>query len=113
MPWVWDLDTGLRRAELQGMPVLIDYWADWCVACNELEHRTFSDPRLEDELGRFVPVKVDGSVVDDPRFLEAKLRFNIVGLPTVIILDSRGAEVRRFTQFLDADTVLGYLREVR
>jgi len=113
VPWVWGLDTGLRRAELQGLPVLIDYWADWCVACIELDHGTFSDARVATELGRFVPVKVDGSDVNDPGFLEAKQRFGVVGLPTVIILDAQGAEARRFTQFLDADTVLGYLREVR
>ncbi len=83
--WVTSYEEGRQIAEATDRPLMIDFTADWCTACQELEAEVFSHPevrpRLEDE---FVAVKIDyDDQVDSEDAAYAVSRFQVVGLPRV------------------------------
>ncbi len=101
-----DIDGALARAATEKRPLILDFTADWCLACKELDKKTFSEPRVGQELSRFVAVKVDATTADDPKVEAMMTRFKVVGLPTVVMFDSRGKEAVRFNDFVPADEFL-------
>ena len=110
--WHHDEADALARAKVQGRPIILDFWADWCVACKELDRTAWADPRVREEAGRFVAVKVDGTD-DTPEFQALTAKYGIVGMPTVLFIDARGREVpARITGAIDADEMLRWLRSV-
>jgi thiol:disulfide interchange protein DsbD len=111
--WLHDLDDGLRLAREQGKPAVIDFWADWCAACIELDNFTWSDPRVLSELKRFIAIKIDGSDESDPAYQAARNRYGVQALPRVVIHNASGEIARIFDGYKNADTVLAYLRNVR
>jgi thiol:disulfide interchange protein DsbD len=101
------------RAASEARPLLMDFTASWCAACKEIEKLTFSDPRVKEEAGRFLAVKVDATNDEDPA-VEATMRsLGVVGLPTVILFDQQGKEAQRFTDFVDAERFLSALERVK
>ncbi len=91
LAWLHDEPAALARARALGRPVAIDFWADWCVACKELD-RAWDDPAVRAEADRFVMLKVDGT--DDDLPFEALVdRYHVAGMPTVVFIDSRGREL--------------------
>jgi thioredoxin:protein disulfide reductase len=114
-------DAGLALARAEKKPVVIDFWGDWCAACKELDHTAWSDPRVQDELRRFVAVKVDNSMdkMDDPKIAAAvdaaMAKYGILGQPTVVFIDANGRELpgpARVTSVIGADEMLAKLRAV-
>jgi thiol:disulfide interchange protein DsbD len=101
-----DIEGALARAASDRRPLLVDFTASWCGACKELDKQTFSEPRVGQELGRFVAVKVDATNNDDPKVEAMLARFKVVGLPTVVLFDSRGKEAARFNDFVPPDEFL-------
>ena len=100
------------RARQESRPLLVDFGAAWCGACKELDKLTFSHPSVGDEAARFVAVKVDATNDEDPLVASTIKQLNVMGLPTVIVFDSRGNEAKRFTDFVTADVMLAALRGV-
>jgi len=83
------LDAALVAA--RGKPVLVDVYADWCVACKELEHRTFADPRVRAALSEIVLLQADvtGNQPGDRELLK---RYGLFGPPGVLFFDGAGSE---------------------
>jgi len=92
---VVDLDGELTVAASQGRPVLLDFYADWCVSCKEMEHYTFTDQRVQQTLAHAVLLQADVTAndVDDQALMR---RFDIFGPPTIIFFDANGQEQRNF-----------------
>jgi len=112
--WIRDHDAGLAAAAEAGTPVMIDFTADWCAACRELEHVTYRDPAVVAESGRFTMVLIDCTRKDE--VIEALLaRYEVKGLPTIIWLDSSGGWVRDLTVtgFVEPEEFVEIMRRVR
>ncbi len=101
-------DEILQQAVAEGKPVVIDFYADWCLPCKELEANTFSDPRVAKAFEDVVALKADLTRDEDPAVKAVKERFKIVGVPTIVFLDSSGREQEslRLVQFEPADAFL-------
>jgi thiol:disulfide interchange protein DsbD len=86
---VADLEAALRSA---GKPVMLDFYADWCVSCKEMERYTFSDPAIQAKLRGAVLLKADVTAnnADDRALLK---RFGLFGPPGTIFFDATGREI--------------------
>ena len=114
LSWQFHQDevAAIAQARAQGRPVIIDFWADWCVACKELDMIAWSDPRVQAAAGHFVTLKMDGSH-DSDDFQKVFEKYQVLGMPTVVFIDSSGREVpQRIVGAIDADEMLKYLESV-
>jgi thiol:disulfide interchange protein DsbD len=119
LPWLTDEAEALRLARAEGKPVVIDFWADWCTACKELDHGAWSDPRVREAAKRFVLLKLDGSEsspsVKSGAFDRSMEKYAVLGLPTVLFIDAYGRELpakERVTAAIPAEELLRRLRGV-
>jgi thiol:disulfide interchange protein DsbD len=112
---VWQASeaAGREQAAVQGKPVIIDFGASWCKACKELEEHTFPNARVRREGARFVAIKVDATDDEAPEVLALQAKYKVVGLPTVIVLDSTGKEAVRFTEFVPPERFAEALAPVK
>jgi thioredoxin:protein disulfide reductase len=111
--WEHDLLVARSKAKAHAAPLLIDFGANWCQACGELDRHTFSDARVIAEAERFIKVKIDlspGKQVEVGR--EWLKTYGARGLPLVVLHDSAGQEQTRITEFVEADEMLELLRAV-
>jgi len=95
-----------------GQPVVIDFYADWCVPCKELDVITFTDKNVIEESKRFRRYKIDLTSTGSEETQLAMKKYSIVGVPTVILFDSNGSEVKRITSFVNPEEFLKILKEV-
>jgi thiol:disulfide interchange protein DsbD len=86
--------------------MIIDFYADWCIPCKELDGLTFADKRVVETSGKFTAYKVDMTQTLSDETEKLRNKFNIVGMPTVLIINSNGKEVERLTGFINADEFL-------
>jgi thiol:disulfide interchange protein DsbD len=86
IPWLHDERAALEQARATGKGLLIDFSAEWCAACKELDLHVFSHPAVKAEVvDRFVPLKIDATEeTDEVSRLEAK--YGVPGLPTVLLM---------------------------
>lgn len=94
-------DLKVQLAAARGKPVLLDLYADWCVACKEFEHKTFSDPTVRERFGQMVLLQADVTANDDADIVLLN-GLNVLGLPTLIFFDREGKELtgQRVTGFM-------------
>src|SRR5437763_612121 len=86
IPWLRDEQSALAQARATGKGLLVDFSAEWCAACKELDLHVFTDPAVKAEVAeRFVPLKIDATEeTDEITRLEAK--YGVPGLPTVLLM---------------------------
>src|SRR5450830_271116 len=104
-----DLDAAL--AQTGGKPVMLDFYADWCVSCKEMERFTFSVPRVHEKLSQMVLLQIDVTAnnADDKAMLK---RFQLFGPPGIILFDRQGRELvdKRVIGFQSAEQFLQNLQ---
>ena len=106
--------AALDAARTAGKPAVIDFTADWCIPCKELDSRTFSDSAVASELQRFSRIKAD--VTQNNEANQSLLeRYGVIGPPTVLFLDANGRELRdlRLVGYEKADDFLARLKKIR
>lgn len=88
---VAELDAALAQAQRDGRPVMLDFYADWCTACLEMERDTFTDAIVQSRLKGVVLLQADVTLnaADDRALLE---RFRLFGPPGIVFYDAQGAE---------------------
>jgi thioredoxin:protein disulfide reductase len=110
--WAHSYEEAIAIARASSRPVILDFWAEWCAACKELDRIAWSQPSVREEAGRFVAVKLDGTDASDA-FLAVSEKYGVVGLPSVIFLDGRGREVpERVMGAIPAEEMVQRLRAV-
>ncbi|ENK5210126.1 protein-disulfide reductase DsbD [Klebsiella aerogenes] len=99
-------------AQAKGKPVMLDLYADWCVACKEFEKYTFSAPEVRQALKETVLLQVDvtKNSAQDAALLK---HLQVLGLPTILFFNAQGEEqpAQRVTGFMDAAAFIAHLRD--
>ncbi|NIF79979.1 protein-disulfide reductase DsbD [Paraburkholderia sp. Cy-641] len=103
------LDQAVKTA---AQPAMLDFYADWCVSCKEMEKFTFSDPRVQAKLKQMKLLRADVTAnnTDDHALLK---RFDLFGPPGIIFFDPGGKEVLRVVGYESADKFLRTLDRVK
>ena len=103
------LDAALANARAANQPVLVDFYADWCTACIEMDHKTFNHPPVIARLKSYVFIKVD--LTDSPDTKALTQRFGIFGPPAYLWFDANGEEITdaRLMGFLDAEAFIAMM----
>ena len=110
--WVNYSETELLKAS-DKKGIIIDFYADWCIPCKELDALTFSDENVIKLSEDFVNLKADMTKSVSPEVEALREKYKIVGVPTVLILDSKLQEIHRITGFVNAEEFSRYLNDER
>jgi thiol:disulfide interchange protein DsbD len=106
-----ELEAELRQAN--GRPVMLDFYADWCVSCKELEQYTFGDPAVQATLGNMLTLQADvtANTAPDQALLQ---HFGVLGPPAVLFFGPDGRERRayRVVGYMPAETFKAHLEQV-
>lgn len=111
LDWVSDEAEGFEIAKRENKLVMLDFYASWCAACNELDHQTYADPAVAARLDDYINVKLDFSRTSETTKALTE-KYQIPGLPVVIFLGADETVLKRFTGFVDAEEMLGILDEI-
>ena len=98
--WLSDEAAAREMAQKEKLPLLVDFRADWCAACRQLEKQTYPDAEVEQKLSGFVLVRVDATNEDDATTKRIIDRYGVTTLPTLVLIDSSGREIRRVNEFM-------------
>ncbi len=90
----------VELAKQENRPVLIDFYAEWCIPCKQIEKTLFSDPAVVRKSAEFLTLKADLSKDESDEVKAIRQTYRVVGVPTIVLLDRRGNEFRRFTDEL-------------
>lgn len=111
--WQKNLDQALETAKKSNQLLILDFYADWCPPCKEMEKSTYSDSRVIEQLKNYIPVKID---IDKKPKLADKYDGNAranggSGIPATIILDASGNQLAKIHGYITAEELMKVLKE--
>lgn len=100
-----ELKKIIQEANTANKTVMVDLYADWCIACKEFEHYTFSAPIVKDALKGSVLIQIDLTDTGSESSIELMEKFEVFGLPSILFFNTQGEELtqNRVTGFMDAE----------
>ncbi|ATG78878.1 protein-disulfide reductase DsbD [Pseudoalteromonas sp. 1_2015MBL_MicDiv] len=109
-----ELKEAVAQANDDGRMVMVDLYADWCVACKEFEHYTFPDAKVQSEFSHYQLIQIDLTESDN-KTIELMEEYTVFGLPSILFFNTQGQELsmQRVTGFLNADDFAKHLAIVR
>jgi thiol:disulfide interchange protein len=112
--WMFDMDTALAAAKKENKPLMVDFTAEWCPPCKEMESSTFSDPAVILKAESFIPIRID---IDTQKPVAAKYEglpraYGGIGIPNILFLSSQGKETDRIIGFCDPKEMLATMDSV-
>ena len=132
--WLRGTEGRLEQARIEGRPVFIDFYAEWCIPCKEMDHSTFVDPEVVAASREFMMLKVDltsaggggpgrkrpgrpgdpPSAQRGPQNERLRNRFAVKGVPTYVWLRPDGSEITELREvgFIDKDEFLKKMKSV-
>lgn len=109
-----ELEAQLAQAKAANQFVMLDLFAEWCVACKEFEHITFADAKAKTEMAKFRLLQIDvtAATEKDQQLLE---KFQVLGLPTILFFAPNSSELTqsRITGFMPADEFVTHLQKIQ
>lgn len=107
--WQTDIGEAFKTASEEGKLVLLDFRADWCELCNEMEEEAFVRPEIVDAISRFVPLRVDVTELNEEE--EALVdKYELPGYPTLVIANGDGQMVDSVSGYEGPEKLLGFLQ---
>jgi len=105
LPWGTDLNQAMQEAKNTNKNIFVDFYADWCPPCREMDEVTYTDPQVQEKLTQnYVLVKVD---VDNNPDLSSQ--YQAYSLPTIVILDANGNEIKRIIGYQSPEQLLNQI----
>jgi thiol:disulfide interchange protein DsbD len=100
-----ELEARVALANNQGKTVMVDLYADWCIACKEFEKYTFTQPNVQKALANTVWIQIDLTDTGSDESVALMEHFNVFGLPSILFFDLTGRELekKRVTGFMDSE----------
>ena len=110
--WLHDEAQAVAQAGREHRPLLVDFGAEWCLPCKEMERRTFADPTVQRELARFVLVRIDCTEGSEASEALQK-KYDSETLPSVILFNRRGEKVIKLSEFTPPEKLLPILQQIQ
>lgn len=110
--WISFSQAGLNEAKFGTKLAVIDFYADWCIPCKEMDNSTFTEPELVALSRDFVMLKADLTTSRDPLTKKLRREYDIRGVPTYVFLTPQGNELEelRLVGFIDKDKFIGQMK---
>jgi thiol:disulfide interchange protein DsbD len=111
---VAELAQAVEKANSKGKTVMVDLYADWCIACKEFEKYTFNEPQVQQALKNTVLIQIDMSDFDSPNNAEFAKKYQVLGLPSILFFDKNSKELtqQRVTGFMGAEQFTQHLKGI-
>ena len=110
LKWMTDEAQAVQKARNEGKPLLIDFSADWCVPCKQMEAKTFPDEAVRRELTRFVLLRIDCS--EETAHTQAmQAKYQSTSLPSVLVFDRLGKRTGWFREYTPPEALLPILQK--
>jgi len=109
-----ELQQAVSIANQQGKSVMVDLYADWCIACKEFEHYTFNTPQVQQALKDSVLLQVDLTDTGSTSSVELMSKYQVFGLPSILFFNTSGKELskQRVTGFMEADAFADHINAI-